>query len=137
MNRNLACLLAAAVGAGLSLLWSVEHEHTTMRAPWTGITLVASAAAFVAAGVVGRGWRALLCAAAAGAAAALLVDPLVWEDPAVEAVGDQTCDPGCISLEAAVVFEAMLAGALAGVGIGLRRAVHAVRGGRATTAGRL
>jgi len=130
MSPTVKSLIAAAAGAALWLLWSVEQEHTAIRAPWTGVTLVASALCFVIAGVVGRGWRAVLSAAAVGAVAVLLVGPLVWEDPAVEPLGDESCDPGCLSLGAAVAIEAMVVAALAAVGIALRRAVGAVRGGR-------
>jgi len=42
-------LVAAVLGALLWLLWAFEHEHTGIRAPWTGVTYVAAASAFVAA----------------------------------------------------------------------------------------
>jgi hypothetical protein len=74
VNPTVEALLAALVGVGLCVLWNVEHEHTSIRAPWTGLTLGASAAAFVAAGVVGRGWRAVVVCAAVVAGAAVLVE---------------------------------------------------------------
>jgi hypothetical protein len=64
MNPTVEALLAALVGVDLCVLWNVEHEYTSIRAPWTGLTLGASAAAFIAAGVVGRGWRAVVVCAA-------------------------------------------------------------------------
>jgi hypothetical protein len=115
----------ALVAVGLWLLWNVEHESTGIRAPWTGATYVASACGFVAAGYVGTGWRALLIAAVAAAAAVLLLDPLIGN------AGDSgDCDPGCISTEAAASMAASPATFLAALGISLRRVV-----GRLRTAG--
>ena len=49
MREMLPALAAAVLGAVLWLAWNYEHEHTAIRAPLTGMTLVASALAFVAA----------------------------------------------------------------------------------------
>ncbi len=127
MNRTSAALLVAVLAAALWLLWSFEHEHTRIRAPWTGLTLAASVAGFVAVGIVGRGWRAVAFAAAAAAAAVLLVDPLIWRSEPVEPGTPVSCDPGCISLEAAAVFSATAGCVLASVGICLRRAFGVVK----------
>lgn len=118
-------LLVAIVAAGLWLLVDVEREHTRIRAPWTGLTTVASALAFVAVGLVGRGWKALLAAGTA-AVAAVYLSPLVlrghgrWshQAPAVES----SCDPGCIPFEFFAGTAAVLAVILAATGIAARRA---------------
>ncbi len=131
MPRTLATLGPAALGAALWLLWSYEHERTGIRAPWTGLTLVASALAFAATGVAGRGWRAVALAALGGVAAVLLADPLVWEDPVLEPVpAGGECDPGCISPAAGAVMAGVVAAALATLGILLRRAAGIVARGR-------
>ena len=122
MNRTVASLLAAAVATILWLAWNYEHEHTSIRAPWTGVTLVASGLGFVAVGLAGTGWRAVLLAVVAAAVAMVLVDPLVWQSEPSEPVSVANCDPGCISREAAVVMGSIAAGALATVGIMLRSA---------------
>ncbi len=96
MRRTLATLLLAICAAGLWVLVEIEREHTDIRAPWTGITTVAAALAFVAVGVVGRGWRALLTAAGA-AIAGVYLSPLIvyghgrwsYEEPDVSS----SCDP--------------------------------------------
>jgi hypothetical protein len=119
VNRTVASLLAAVVAAILWLVWNFEHEHTSIRAPWTGMTLVASALAFVAVGLAATGWRAVLFAVVAAAGAVVLVEPLVWQ---TEPISVESCDPGCISREAAVVIASIVAGALATLGIVLRRA---------------
>jgi hypothetical protein len=75
VNRTLASLLAAGIAASLWLLWNFEHEHTSIRAPWTGLTYAASGLALIASGVVGRGWRALAAATVAALVAVALVDP--------------------------------------------------------------
>jgi hypothetical protein len=126
VSRTLASLLVAVIAASLWLVWNFEHEHTGIRAPWTGLTLAASALGFVAAGVIGRGWRALVGAALAAALAVALVDPLIWQTEAVEPLPGERCDPGCISLESAVVISSGAAAVLATVGILLRRLIHAV-----------
>jgi hypothetical protein len=126
VNRTLASLVAAVVAAILWLVWNFEHEHTGIRAPWTGVTLVASALGFVAVGLAATGWRAVLCAMVAAAAAVVLVDPLVWQTEPSEPVPFESCDPGCISREAAVVMASIVAGALATLGIVLRRAAALV-----------
>jgi hypothetical protein len=122
-NRTLRSLALAVCGAALWLLWTYEHEHTSIRAPWTGLTYAAAALAFVAAGIAGRGWRAVAVAAVAAAAAVVLVDPLVWRDEDTEPVPGQSCDPGCISPEVAVVMAGAEAAVLATVGIALRRTI--------------
>jgi hypothetical protein len=38
MTRTLASIVMGLVAGALWLLWNFEHEHTTIRAPWTGIT---------------------------------------------------------------------------------------------------
>ena len=116
-------LLVALVAAGLWLIWNVEHEHTGIRAPWTGLTLVSSAVAFVVLGVVGRGWRALLAAATATIAASLLVAFVVWGGTSAAAPAESSCDPGCIPLGVGLVMESLLAVLLAAAGIALRRLV--------------
>jgi hypothetical protein len=126
MTRTLASIVMGLVAGALWLLWNFEHEHTTIRAPWTGITLVGSALAFVAVGLLGRGWRALTIGIVA-AAATVLLDAPVWDrEPATASRLEGDCDPGCISLEAAVVIAGAAAAALAAVGIVLRRAVGLV-----------
>ena len=132
MNRTVASLLAAVVAAILWLVWNFEHEHTGIRAPWTGLTLAASALGFMAVGVVARGWRVVLFAAVAAAGAVVLVDPLVWQTEPADPVSAESCDPGCISREAAVVMAGIAAGALATLGIVLRRAAALIV--RASTA---
>jgi hypothetical protein len=122
VNRTVASLLAAAAAAILWLVWNFEHEHTSIRAPWTGVTLVASALGFVAVGLAATGWRAVFFAVVAAAVAVGLIEPLVWQAEPSEPVSGESCDPGCISREAAVVMASVVAGALATVGIVLRRA---------------
>jgi len=122
MNRTLSALLVAVLAAAVWLLWSFEHENTSIRAPWTGLTYAASVAGFVVVGIVGRGWRAVAFAAAAAAAAVLLVEPLTWPSEPAEPGTSLSCDPGCIPREAAVAFYSAAACVLASVGICLRRA---------------
>jgi len=123
MNRTLASIVLAVLAATLWLLWNLEHEHTSIRAPWTGVTYAASGLGFLAAGVVGRGWRSLVVAIAAAAAAVMLVDRLVWRsEPSASGV-QESCDPGCLSLQAIVVIACTAAAVLAAVGILLRRIV--------------
>ncbi len=98
----------------------MEHEHTGIRAPWTGFTYVASGLAFVAVGVVGRGWRALLCAAAPAVGAVLATSWVVGADDQEIPAASQTCDPGCIPLEAAAGAAAVAAALLAALGIAVR-----------------
>ena len=117
----------AAVGAGLWLLWTFEHEHTDVRAPWTGLTYAASALAFIVAGVMGRGWRAVAAAVAAACIAVMVVEPLVWGTGPARSGLEESCDPGCISPEAAVVLAGTAAAALAALGILLRRALQLAR----------
>ena len=123
----------AALAAALWLLWNFEHEHTSVRAPWTGLTYAASALAFVATGVTGRGWRAIATAVAAASIAVILVDPLVWRGEPIGSSLEESCDPGCISPEAAVGIAGAAAAALATCGIVLRRARGLVRRVRAST----
>jgi hypothetical protein len=134
MNRTLASMVLAVLAAALWLLWNFEHEDTSIRAPWTGLTYVASAVAFMAVGLVGRGWRAVVVAVAAAAAAVVLVDPLVWHSEPSDPALEESCDPGCISLEAAVGFGGGAAAALAALGIVLRRALRLARRARASAA---
>lgn len=129
MNRTFAALLVAVLAAALWLLWSFEHEHTRIRAPWTGLTLAASAAGFVAVGIVGRGWRGVAFAAGAAAAAVLLVDPLIWRSEPAEPGTSGSCDPGCISREAAVVLHGAAGCVLASIGISVRRAFGVAKRG--------
>jgi hypothetical protein len=130
MSSTASSFAVAFIAAALWLVWNVEHEHTNIRAPWTGATYIASLCGFVAAGYLGRGWRALLIGSFAAAAAILLVDPLVWHsshgDP-VELTSTHECDPGCVSTEAAAIMAAVGASLLATLGIFLRRAVGRVR----------
>jgi hypothetical protein len=133
VNRTLASLLAAVIAASLSLLWNFEHEHPSIRAPWTGLTFAASVLAFIASGVMGRGWRALACAIVA-AVAVVLVEPLIWPSEPAEPVTGQSCDPGCISREAAVVLSGVAAAVLATIGILLRRALALVRSPQSSAA---
>ena len=134
VNRTLASLLVAIIAASLWLLWNLEHEHTSIRAPWTGLTLAASAVAFVTSGVLGRGWRALACAAVAAAVAVVLVDPLIWKSEPAGPVTEESCDPGCISLEVAVGLSGVAAAVLATLGILLRRVLSLVGSPRSSTA---
>lgn len=128
MRSTLSSIVAACIGAALWLLWAVEHEHTSVRAPWTGMTYVAAACGFVAAGYLGRRWPALVIAALAAVAATVLVDPLVWQsDPAREPTYSGDCDPGCISTGAAAVMAAVAAALLAALGMLLRAAVTRLR----------
>ena len=136
MNRTLASLLLVVLGAALWLLWNFEHEHTRIRAPWTGLTQVASACSFVAAGVVGRGWRVVAGAAVVAAAAVLLVEPLVSRsEPPLEPGYVSSCDPGCISGPPLYVLAGIVAAALTVVGILLRRTARALRARRRPAAG--
>src|ERR671917_425015 len=109
VNRTIASLLAAVVAASLWLLWNFEHEHTSVRAPWTGLTLAASAVAFITSGALGPGWRALACAIVAAAVAVVLVHPLVLHSEPAGPVRGESCDPGCISLEVAVALSGVAA----------------------------
>jgi len=128
MNRTLASASAAVIAAVLWLVWNVEHEHTSVRAPWTGLTLAGSLLGFVLAGIVGRGWRAVLSASAAAIAAAVVVEPLAWQLPPPEPELAESCDPGCIPYSAFVAFTAIAAAALSALGIAVRRAVALLRG---------
>ena len=117
----------AILAVALWLAWNYEHESTSIRAPWTGATYVASALAFVAVGYFGRGLPAVLIAAGAAVAGILLVGPLVWHggielDPPPTT---EDCDPGCIPIEAAAVMAAVATGFLAALGILLRRVTRA------------
>jgi hypothetical protein len=117
--------LLAFLAVALWLLWNYEGDHTGIRAPWTGATFVASAAAFVAVGYFGRGLPALLIAAAAAVTGIVLVDPLIWHSSsAIELDPPWTpedCDPGCISTQAAATAAAIAAALLAALGMLLRR----------------
>jgi hypothetical protein len=121
--------LLAFLAVALWLLWNYEGDHTSIRAPWTGATYVASAMAFVAVGYLGRGLPALLIAAAAAVAGILLVDPLIWHSAdAIQIPStDASCDPGCIPMEAAAIAAAAAAACLAALGILLQRVVRRVR----------
>jgi hypothetical protein len=134
MKRTHQSLLAAVFAAALWLAWVFKHEHTSIRAPWTGLTLAASALGFVAVGVLGRGWRAVLCAVAAAAVAVVLVHPLILHSGPVERGAEESCDPGCVSLEAGMVFAGAVAGALASLGILLRRGLALTRSARHSAA---
>ena len=128
----------AFIAMALWLTWNVEHEYTNVRAPWTGVTYVASVCCFVATGYFGRGLSALLIAALAVVAATVLVEPLVWhrrEVDSVPAIGGDDCDPGCISTEAVAIMAAVSAALLATLGILLRRAGDRVCGSRAAAQG--
>jgi hypothetical protein len=130
MTRILASIVMAFVAVALRLLWEYEHEHTNIRAPWTGITYAGSALAFVAVGVLGRGWRALAIATAV-AATTVLIDHQVWNpEPSTAPRLEGDCDPACIPLEAAVVIAGATAAAPAAFGIALRRAVGRARRSR-------
>src|SRR5688572_10248794 len=98
MNRTVASIVMAVLGAALWLLWNFEHEHTSIRAPWTGLTYAACAFAFLAVGIVGRGWRAVALATVAAGAAVVVVDPLLSHRGPSEPPLEASCDPGCISL---------------------------------------
>jgi hypothetical protein len=111
----------------LWFLWSYEHEHTAIRAPGTGVTLAASVFGFVTVGLTSRSWRAVLAAAGAAVMAALLVDPLVWRTEPVDPAIPESCDPGCISLEPFAAGSAVVAAALASLGILLRRTTGKLR----------
>ncbi|MDP8907941.1 MAG: hypothetical protein M3N47_02240 [Chloroflexota bacterium] len=124
MRRTLATLLLAICAVGLWVLVEIEREQTDMRAPWTGITTVAAALAFVGVGVFGRVWRALIAATGA-AIAGVYLSPLIvyghgrwsYEEPDVPS----SCDPGCIPFEALAVAAAVAALLLAATGIAARR----------------
>ena len=113
----LLTLLAAALWVG----WLAEHEETSIRAPWTGLTLVASAVAFVAAGVVGRGWRALVAPVVAVPAALVVADLLVFSDVEVDESFVSSCDPGCIPTSVFVLTLTIVAVLLIALGIVVRR----------------
>jgi hypothetical protein len=102
---------AALARAALWLAWHLEETQTGIRAPWTGVTLAAGAAAFLAAGWLGRGRRAVGASALAGAVAV-----------AVLLVPDRDCDPECASPARSLVLGAAAAAVLAGVGALARRA---------------
>jgi hypothetical protein len=101
---------AALAGAALWLAWHLEETQTGIRAPWTGLTLAAGAAAFIAAGRLGPGWRAVGTSALAGAVAV-----------AVLLVTDRDCDPDCASPARSLVVGAAAAAVLAGIGAVTRR----------------
>ena len=124
MRRTLITLLLAILAAALWVLVDIEREHTDIRAPWTGITNVAAALAFVAVGLVGRGWRALVAAAGAAIAGVYLYPLIVFgqgrwsnEEPDLPS----SCDPGCIPFEAFAAAAAVAALLLAATGIAARR----------------
>ncbi|MDP8908365.1 MAG: hypothetical protein M3N47_04450 [Chloroflexota bacterium] len=116
MNRTARSLLLALLGVALWLGWVAEHEHTSIRAPWTGLTLVASGLLFIASGVVGRGWRALLGVAVAVAAGAVLRELVIYSEVEV---------PSWLF----VLILTIMAALLAGIGIALRRAFWFFRHG--------
>ncbi|HEX2086670.1 MAG TPA: hypothetical protein VHF89_13400 [Solirubrobacteraceae bacterium] len=128
MGRTMITAALALLAGALWMLWAFAHEHTSIRAPWTGLTYALSVTTFVVVGVVGRGWRALACSASAGVAAALLVDPLISRSEPLASDAAASCDPGCISTGAFVVMAAAASAALACVGILLRRVVLGRRG---------
>jgi hypothetical protein len=130
VRQRVGTVAAALVAASLWLVANIE----SVRAPWGGIILVASGVAFIATGHFGRGWRALLSAGAAAAVAVLLVDPLIWHSEPVEPGTEQSCDPGCLPIEAAVAFAIAAATLLASLGILLRRGLAIA--GRARSARR-
>ena len=119
-------MLAAGIGAGLYLGWGYLSEYEHLRAPWTGVMLVASGLAFVSAGVTGRGWRAVLASVfMAGLGALVLTDP--WSSEPLPQGGPESCDPGCISPEGFITMAALVAAALTIAGIALRRMVRSLR----------
>ena len=118
MNPTVKSVSATLVGVCLFLLWNVEHEHTSIRATWTGLTVGASALALIAAGAMGRGWRAVVVCAAVVAGAALVAEAFFLDS---EPIRNEPCDPGCISREAAIIGAVVIAAALAAVGVLLRR----------------
>jgi hypothetical protein len=128
VSRARAVPLAAAGAAFLWLLWNFEHEHTGVRAPWTGLTLAASALGFVACGVLGRGVRAVACAAGAATVAVVLLAAVVWQGGSIEPGAAESCDPGCISLGGALLLSSLTAAALAALGMLLRRGIALAAG---------
>ncbi len=123
MTRT-ACGFSPALLAGaLWLGWMAEHEHTSIRAPWTGVTLVASGIVFVAAGVVGRGWRALASPVIVVPVALALTDLLVLPSVEVDEEFVSSCDPGCIPTWFFVLTLTVAASLLVAIGIVLRRAL--------------
>lgn len=115
-------MLVSVLAAGLWILWIAEQD-TALRAPWTGLTLSASAVAFVCVGTLGRGWHAVLCAGSAAMAAALIGSLVLWPG---ETGG--SCDPGCIAPEAVAALGATAASMLAALGIAVRRLLRSRRG---------
>jgi hypothetical protein len=134
VRAPVASLALAFLAASLWLAASAEHEYTSIRAPWTGMTLVASGLAFVAAGYIGRGWRALLGAAVAAPAAVILAGLVVWQGDQVDPGTVESCDPGCIPTGAGVILAAGAAMTLALVGVVLRQARALTRGTDAASA---
>lgn len=134
VKRRVMTGAIAVLGASLWLLWNAEHEFTSVRAPWTGLTLAASVGAFVTVGCVGRGpWTVLASACAAGFAV-LVVDPLIWRSEPLPAGVPESCDPGCIGLGAAIVIAGVAAAVLATMGVITRRAAQVIRRRSATAA---
>jgi len=96
MNRTARSFALALLAGALWIGWIAEHEHTSIRAPWTGLTLVASGVVFIAAGVVGRGWRTLASPVIVVPVAVVLTDLLVLPNVDVDEPFVPSCDPGCI-----------------------------------------
>src|SRR3954452_9622734 len=118
MDRISRSAVAALIGALLWLGWHIEQAQTGIRAPWTAMTLTASALAFVASGFLGRGWRPVVAAGLAGAGAVLVLFIAGGQD--VNTTG--SCDPGCVTPGPALLVAAGIAAVLACAGIALRRA---------------
>jgi hypothetical protein len=127
MNRTAGSFLLALLGAALWVGWMAEHELTSIRAPWTGLTLMASGAAFIATGVVGRRWPALTSPMVVVPAAMVVTDLLVYSDVDVDETFVSSCDPGCIPTWFAILTLALATCLLIAIGIVLRRAFRMLR----------
>ena len=113
----------AGIGAGLFLGMDHLREYEHLRAPWTGTLSIASGLAFVGAGVLGRGWRAILASVLiAGLGALVLTDP--WTNEPLTTGVPESCDPGCLTPGFAIAITVTVPAALAIAGIAIRRTVQ-------------
>ncbi|MGH2918715.1 MAG: hypothetical protein ACRDLS_08995 [Solirubrobacteraceae bacterium] len=119
MHRNARSFLWASSGAALVVALGAEGDETGIQAPWTGLTLAAAALAFVAAGIVGRGWRALMGALVLGVPAAVILAIDLTQASEVEAVA--SCDRGCPPGYFYVVILTVIPALLITAGMVLRR----------------
>jgi len=130
MRRLLAAACCAVLGATISFVGDFAREEG-LRAPFSGIVTVAAAVAFVVAGMVGRGWRAIVASSTVAAVAVLGVFKLGWGGEPLPPDVPESCDPGCIPPGAAALMAAVVCAALTCAGILARRLVAFARAARA------